>query len=238
MNQHVDHSIRGEVATVTLARPEAGNRLTNAMAAALASALDASRDCRAVVLRGAGEDFCVGRDMQPPAPGSRVSPMDVMREDARPMLELFDAFRRCRQPVIGLVQGRAWGIGTVFAALCDITLAASNASFRVAELERGIPPTMAMSALIDCMPQKTLAYLVYSAGQLDAQAALTAGLLSAVVEPAALQGTLDDLLARLLSFEANAVETVKLYLGTAPRSSRAQAALYGSSLLSNALASR
>src|SRR6267142_7140807 len=99
MTQQIDCEHKGEVSFITLQRPEAGNRLTNAMAAALAAALDGSRGCRVIVLRGAGTDFCVGRDMQPPAPGSRVSPLDVMRDDAGPMLELFEAFRRARQPV-------------------------------------------------------------------------------------------------------------------------------------------
>lgn len=86
MSQHVECTTAGAVATITLARPDAGNRLTNAMAAAVAVALDASSPCRVIVLRGAGADFCLGRDMQPPKPGSNVSPLEVMREDTTPML--------------------------------------------------------------------------------------------------------------------------------------------------------
>jgi glutamate 5-kinase len=62
-----------------------------------------------------------------------------------------------------VVQGRAWGIGTVFAAMCDVTIASRDASFRLGELERGIPPCIAMSALLDRMLSKALAWLVYSA---------------------------------------------------------------------------
>jgi enoyl-CoA hydratase len=238
MTREVQCERKDEVFFVTLARPEAGNRLTNAMAAALAAGLDASRECRVIVLRGAGSDFCVGRDMQPPAPGSRVSPLDVMREDAGPMLELFDAFRRAKQPIVAAVQGKAWGIGTVFAGLCDVTIAAENASFRLGELERGIPPAIAMSALLDRMPRKALAHLVFSAEEIDARAALAAGLASRVVEAARLDEAVQRFVAKLLTFRQEALEAVKLYLAAAPRDDEARAAHYGASLLSNILASR
>ncbi|MEA3192836.1 MAG: hypothetical protein QOD26_1169 [Betaproteobacteria bacterium] len=208
------------------------------MAGALGAALEASAQSRVIVLRGAGADFCIGRDMQPPAPGARLSPEEVLKTDAQPMLALFDAWRSCRQPVLAVVRGRAWGIGTVFAALADVTYAAADATFRLGELERGIPPALALSALIDRMPQKAVAHLVYSAEPIGAPAALAAGLVSRVVEPAELEGAVDGFVARLLTFAPATVCAVKQYLRTAPRFSEAEAALYGSSLLANVLSSR
>jgi enoyl-CoA hydratase/carnithine racemase len=82
------------------------------MAADLAAALETAHEARAIVLAGEGADFCIGRDMPPPAPGSGATPASVMRDDAQPMLDLLAAFRRRTQPVIAAVQGRAWGIGT------------------------------------------------------------------------------------------------------------------------------
>jgi len=238
MAEHLEYSGDGPVATITLARPEAGNRLTNAMAASLVTALDKSSAARLIVLRGAGHDFCLGRDMQPPPPGSGVTPLDVMREDTGPMIELFDAFRRLKQPVLGVVRGRAWGIGTVFAGLCDVTIAAADASFRLAELERGIPPCIAMSALLDRIPAKALAHLVYSAETMDADAALVAGLISRKVEADAVEPAVAAFTARLLSFRPEAVAAVKQFTDTAPRHNAVQAAHYGASVLANVLASR
>jgi enoyl-CoA hydratase/carnithine racemase len=238
MAELVERREQGAVSTVTLQRADVGNRLTNAMAAALGAALDASAQSRVIVLRGAGADFCIGRDMQPPAPGARVPANEVLRTDAQPMLALFDAFQRCRQPVVAVVQGKAWGIGTVFAALADVTYAATDATFRLGELERGIPPALALSALIDRMPPKAVAHLVYSAEPIAAPSALAAGLVSRVVEPAGLEGAIDSFIARLLTFAPEAVLAVKQYLATAPRFAEAQAALYGGSLLANVLSSR
>ena len=238
MSQHVECTTEGPVTTISLSRPEAGNRLTNAMAAAVAAALDASTASRVIVLRGAGADFCLGRDMQPPKPGSKVSPLEVMRDDTTPMLELFEAFRRRKQPIVGVIQGRAWGIGTVFAGMCDVTFAATNATFRLAELERGIPPCIALSALLDRMPKKVLAHMVYSTSEMGAATALSSGLISVTVDGAALEESVREFTARLVSFGPGTVEAVKLYLDTAPHFNEANAAVYGSSVLANILASR
>jgi enoyl-CoA hydratase len=238
MAEHIEHRVEGAVATITLNRAEASNRLSNAMAQALSAALDASALSRVIVLRGAGADFCAGRDMQPPAPGARVSADEILKNDAQPMLALFDAFRRCRQPVLAVTRGKAWGIGTVFAALADVTYAAADSTFRLGELERGIPPAIALSALIDRMPSKALAHLVYSAEPITAPAAMAAGLVSRVTDPAELEAAVDGFIARLLSFAPETVRAVKQYLATAPRFSEANAAVYGASLLANLLSSR
>ncbi|MES2185487.1 MAG: enoyl-CoA hydratase/isomerase family protein [Pseudomonadota bacterium] len=233
------HSTRQDrVTTITIDRAAEGNRLSNAMALDLIAALDAAHDCPVVVLRAAGPDFCLGRDMQPPPPGSNVSALDVLRDDAGPMMALYDAFRRRKDPVIAVVSGKAWGIGLVLAAVCDMTIAARDVTFRLRELERGIPPCIAMAPLIDRIPAKALGYLVLSAEEMDAQAALVFGVVSTVVPAAELDGKLAALVERLLSFPPAAVAAVKLYLATAPRHSAAGAEHYGASLLANVLASR
>jgi enoyl-CoA hydratase/carnithine racemase len=238
MSTLVEFTTHGEVATITLNRPEAGNRLTNAMAADIGTALARCAGMRAIVLRGAGGDFCLGRDMQPPPPGADATPADVMREDAGPMIGMFDAFSRCTQPLVCVVQGRAWGIGTVFAALCDVTFAASDATFRLAELERGIPPCIAMSALIDRMPAKALAYLVYSAETMDAKTALASGIASRIVEAGTLGGEAEMFLEKLFTFAPQPVAAVKAYLEQAPRGNPREALQLGARMLCDVLASR
>jgi enoyl-CoA hydratase/carnithine racemase len=230
--------VQGDVVTLQLQRPQAGNRLTNAMALALAGALDTARDSRVIVLRAEGADFCLGRDMAPPPPGAGVNAADVLRDDAAPIQALYDAFGRCRSPVVGIVTGRAWGIGTVLAARCDLTLCEEDSSFALRELERGIPPCIAMAPLLDRMPAKALAHLVFGAEPINAREALAAGIVGRVVESRRLQAESDALVERLLSFPAPAVQAVKQFLASAPRHNESHAVLYGASLLSNVLGSR
>ncbi|MDP3085610.1 MAG: enoyl-CoA hydratase/isomerase family protein [Rubrivivax sp.] len=238
MNAFISSQTEGAVTTITLARSADHNRLSNAMAGALSAALDAAAASRVIVLRADGADFCLGRDMQPPAPGSAVSAQDVLRDDAAPMIAMYAAFARCRQPLVARVQGRAWGIGAVLAAVCDVTLATSDASFRLRELERGIPPCVAMAPLLDRMPTKALGYLVFAAAELDAAGAQAAGLVSRCIAPDALDAELQQLLIQLLSYPDDALRAVKQYLVSAPRNQAEPALLYGASLLANVLASR
>lgn len=238
MSNHIRATSKGDVTTLALDRPEEGNRLTNAMAQALTAEVDKAQSSRVIVLRGTGADFCLGRSMQPPPPGSGARPLDIMRDDAGPMIEMFNAFRQRRQPVVAVIAGRAWGIGAVFAALADVTIAASNSTFKLGELERGIPPCIAMAPLLDRMPMKALAHLVYSAEEIDAAAALAAGIISRIAPPAELDSVTERFVDRMLSFPAEAVEAVKQYIATAPRFNEPNAALYGGSLLANVLASR
>jgi enoyl-CoA hydratase/carnithine racemase len=234
----IGRDVRDEVTTIRLQRPEAGNRLTNAMALALAEALDAARDSRVIVLRAEGPDFCLGREMAPPPPGAGVNAADVLRDDAGPIQRLYEAFGRCRSPVVGMVTGRAWGIGTVLAARCDLTLCEEDSSFALRELERDIPPCIAMAPLLDRMPAKALAHLVFGAEPIGAREALAAGIVGRVVESGRLQAEGDALVQRLLSFPVPAVQAVKQFLATAPRHHEPNAALYGAGLLANVLGSR
>jgi len=238
MTRFIRSTRQDRVTTITIDRASEGNRLSNAMALDLIAALDAAHDSPVIVLRASGADFCMGRDMQPPTPGSNARALDVLRDDAAPMIAMYDAFRRRRDPVIGVVSGKAWGIGLVLAAVCDMTIAASDSTFRLRELERGIPPCIAMAPLLDRIPAKALGYLVLSAEEMDAQAALMFGVVSSVVPAAELDGKLTSLVDRLLSFPPAAVAAVKLYLATAPRHNGAGAEHYGASLLANVLASR
>ncbi len=234
----IGHQVRDEVSTLRLQRPQAGNRLTNDMALALADALDAAHASRVIVLEAEGPDFCLGREMAPPAPGAGVNAADVLRDDAAPIQRLYEAFGRCRAPVLGLVAGRAWGIGMVLAARCDLTLCARDASFALRELERGIPPCIAMAPLLDRMPAKALAHLVFGAEPIDAEAALAAGIVGRVVDGGSLRAEGEALVRRLLSFPAPAVQAVKQFLASAPRHHEANAVLHGASLLANVLGSR
>jgi enoyl-CoA hydratase/carnithine racemase len=237
MSEHIRSSTAGAVTTITLARGE-GNRLTNEMAATLATALDAAQGSRLIVLRAEGDDFCIGRDMPPPAPGAGVNALDVLRDDAAPISALYEAFRRCRQPVVCVVRGRAWGIGMVLAGVADLTLAASDSTFRLRELERGIPPCIAMAPLLDKMPVKALAHLVLAADEMNAATALATGVVSRVVPAGELEAATAALTERVLSFPDAAVQAVKQYLAIAPRNQEANAVALGASMLGNVLGSR
>jgi enoyl-CoA hydratase len=170
----------GRILRITFNHPERGNTVGEPQCQELTSLLiSAHETADLVVLGSVGEDFCAGR-----APGSKSgTEMDAwqMHQARELIFNCYDAFRKARVPVLGVVRGRAHGLGCALAALCDITLAADTASFRIPEMAANLLPTMVLSALHDRVPLKALNYLVYSTADITAAEAVVFGIASHVV---------------------------------------------------------
>src|SRR5574341_379986 len=83
----------GDVTIITLNRPEAGNRQTDATWAQVTDMFDAAaKDSRAIVFKGAGDDFCLGREAMG-APGPVLEAYSV-RERSETIFNLYGAFRK------------------------------------------------------------------------------------------------------------------------------------------------
>jgi enoyl-CoA hydratase len=204
----------GDVTTIILNRPEAGNRQTDATWAQLTEMLEAAaKESRLILFKGAGDDFCLGREaMGQPTP---VLEAYALRERSETIFNLYGAFRNSKAPIIGVVQGRAAGLGCALAALCDITLASEKARFQLPELGHNIMPTIAMSALIDRVPRKAVTYLVYSTEEIDADKAFAIGLVSNVVPASDLEAAVSALVDRLKKAPLAALLAVKEYARSA-----------------------
>src|SRR5574341_2149583 len=185
----------GDVTIITLNRPEAGNRQTDATWAQVTDMFDAAaKDSRAIVFKGAGDDFCLGREAMG-APGPVLEAYSV-RERSETIFNLYGAFRNAKVPIIGVVQGRAVGLGCALAALCDITIASDKARFSFPEMAHRIMPTIAFSALVDRLSRKAATYMIYSTEEVDAPTALAYGLVSSVVPARELDACVAKLIAQ------------------------------------------
>ena len=190
---------KGPILEITLNRPQDGNAASDDMAEQLTRLLlGASDSAEIVVLRGAGNDFCVGREtMGKRGPGAPPEAFDLRRRNDV-VFNCYGAFRRCEIPVIGVVKGRALGFGCAIAAVCDITLAADTAKFQVPEMAHNIMPTMVMSALVDRVPRKAMTYLVWSTAVIDARRAREVGIVSEVHPAAELDAAVEALCAQIM----------------------------------------
>ena len=203
-----------DITTIILNRPEVGNRQTDTTWAQLTEMLEAAaKESRLILFKGAGDDFCLGREaMTQPTP---VLEAYALRERSETIFNLYGAFRNSKAPIIGVVQGRAVGLGCALAALCDITVASEKARFQLPELGHNIMPTIAMSALIDRVPRKAVTYLVYSTEEIDADKALAFGLVSNVVPASDLEAAVSALVDRLKKVPLAALLAVKEYARSA-----------------------
>jgi enoyl-CoA hydratase/carnithine racemase len=220
----------------------AGNALTNADLACLGEQFRtaAAADCSIVTITGAGEDFCRGRDHADVAhsgPGV-PTPEQLTLRVTRPVLNAFDELDRVRVPVVAAVQGRAWGLACALAGACDVTLVDRTVSFRLPEMQRDLPPTLAMSQLHRVVPRKALIDLVLRSPEFGAEAARDFGIATRIIDAGGLSDALAETVAELVARDREALVTVKAFLRAAPRLDGPATADLASALLSGVLASQ
>ena len=123
-------SADGRVATLTLNRPDKKNPLTFESYAELRDLfrdLAYASDVRAIVLTGAGDNFCSGGDVfEIIAPLTKM-PMPELLAFTRMTGDLVKAMRRCPQPIVAAVDGVCAGAGAILAMACDLRLATPEA---------------------------------------------------------------------------------------------------------------
>ncbi|HEY7135229.1 MAG TPA: enoyl-CoA hydratase-related protein [Acidimicrobiia bacterium] len=135
------------VTLVTLNRPDRLNALNYELAADLHDALDrigADRDCKVVILTGAGRGFCAGLDLKdwgtPPGAGEHAhSPVGVGGQEF--LANLTVHLRATPQIVIAAVNGPAFGGGLSLACATDVRIAATSARFCSAYIRTGLSGT-------------------------------------------------------------------------------------------------
>ncbi len=181
-SRQVLYSVEGSIALVTLNRPEKRNALNEEVISELKNALrkaDANENLRAVLLTGAGSDFCSGADL---AALRKISESSIIEnlEDAESLMELFTLIRRARVPVVAAVRGRALAGGCGLATACDIVLAARSARFGYPEVKIGFVPAMVMAILRRNVSEKRAFEMLTRGGDIDAIEAERIGLINQV----------------------------------------------------------
>jgi enoyl-CoA hydratase/carnithine racemase len=199
---------RGPVDWVTLNRPDRLNAFDETLTTALRTYFERlydDRDCRIVVLRGAGRGFCAGADLaseltrQAQEEGVGAA-MTVQRAIRNVML----AMRRCPQPIVALLHGAAAGGGFVMALASDIRIAARDTRMNAAFIKVGLGGTdIGVSYLLPRLVGASVAHeLLLTGRDLDPERALRLGLVSELVDESEL--------------EAAAIPYIDAMLATAP----------------------
>src|SRR6267143_2063204 len=176
------YGIYGAVARITLNRPEKRNALNDALIAGLKDALDHAKSdtaVRAIVITGAGSDFCSGADLASLQKISGASLADNI-DDARSLMELFRLMRQVNVPIVAAVRGKALAGGCGLASACDIVLASTNARFGYPEVKIGFVPAMVMAILRRNVSEKRAFELLTRGAEIGAEEAREFGLVNQV----------------------------------------------------------
>ncbi|SAK89927.1 enoyl-CoA hydratase/isomerase [Caballeronia calidae] len=236
---HIAIRRTGPLVDVVLDHPENGNLIDAPMSATIIETVTTlDDDVKLVRILSSGPDFCRGRLSPMPPKDAKPSAETLRRVVAAPPLALYDALKAVRVPVVSVVRGEALGVGCALAGVCDIALASDDAVFQIPEMERDIPPTLVMSALIGRVPVKTVAHMVLSRARLSAGEALQAGLVSRVVPAANLDAEADALVDTLLGCSAVTLRAVTQFLHLAPEMPASGASGFAAHLAATALSAR
>ncbi|HEX8248185.1 MAG TPA: enoyl-CoA hydratase/isomerase family protein [Pyrinomonadaceae bacterium] len=181
------YETENKIALITLNRPEKRNALNDGLVNSLKAALrEADRDenLRAIVIRGAGNDFCSGADL---SALQKISESDVLEnwDDAHNLMELFALIRKVKIPVVAAVHGRALAGGCGLATACDLVLAAKTARFGYPEVKIGFVPAMVLAILRRNVSEKRAFELATQGFEFDAETAREFGLVNRIFEDSA-----------------------------------------------------
>ena len=170
------------VLTIEIARPEKKNALTQAMYTAMAEALTAAREdkaVRAVLIAGQPGIFTSGNDIEdfmarPPGQGS-----DAMDS---PVFNFMRALLDCDKPVVAAVTGAAIGIGTTMLLHCDLVYVSDEARLAMPFVGLGLVPEYASSLLVpQLVGQRRAAEMLLMGDPFTPERAVECGFANAVL---------------------------------------------------------
>lgn len=198
MTEAATCTIEGGVATITLNRPEARNRLDSEGMGEVVGHLARCADdpgVRVVVLTGSGSTFCAGADLAAAASGAAGG---FAGSGPAAMVALLTALLDHPKPTIAKVQGHVAGGGNGLVAACDLAIASQDALFAFSEVRLGVAPAVISVVCLMVMHRRDAQELFLTGERVDADRVLRAGLLTSVVPADGLDAAVDGY-ARLLS---------------------------------------
>jgi methylglutaconyl-CoA hydratase len=206
----------GEIATLTLNRPEKRNAITTTMIAEILTALDVieKSHTRVVILTGAGKAFCAGMDLEMLAAIAKQSPAEN-QEDSRRIAKLLRRIWSFPRPMIAAVNGAAYAGGCGIATLCDFTIAAADAKFGYTEVKIGFLPAIVSVFLTRQIGEKRSRDLLLTGRIIDALEAREFGLITEVVPVDRLIDRAHELATELIAASPNSLTRAKHLLTSA-----------------------
>jgi len=172
----------GEIAAITMNRPERRNALSLETMRALddvLATLGREAEVRAIVIRGDGPAFCAGHDLRELL-GRNV---DAYRAIFDACVELMTRIATVPVPVIAEVATVATAAGCQLVAACDLAVASTQATFATPGVRIGLFCSTPMVALTRAIGRKRAMEMLLTGEPIDAQTALAWGLVNRVVPP-------------------------------------------------------
>ncbi len=198
-----------QVIVVTLNRPERRNALTIELMTALTAAVEsasADETERVLILRGAGQAFCTGLDL------NEVSEPEKAHASADLVAKMLLTISETRLITIAAVHGAAVAGGAGIMSACDLVVAAERTKFGYPEAKRGLVAGLVMTFLRRQLRERDVRELLFTGELIDAVRAREMGLINRVVRPNELESEVQKLVTSILQNAPGALTNSKRLL--------------------------
>jgi enoyl-CoA hydratase/carnithine racemase len=223
MTDHVKTDLDAGILTVTLARADKKNALTDAMYGALADALagaEADQGVRVILLQGEGDSFTAGNDLSDFSAQSRGE-----QKGERHVLRFLNCLAAATRPLVAAVQGNAVGVGTTMLLHCDLVYVADTARLSTPFVNLALVPEAASSLLLPARIGHVRAFEMFALGEpLDGRTALAWGIANRAVPADRVEATAADLAAKVAARAPNSIRKTKRLMRDAEGAMDADAA--------------
>lgn len=200
-----------DVVTVQLNRPEVHNAMNKKLMKELTSCfkeLSQDDNTKIIILTGSGKSFCAGADLNWMKSMVKYS-MGENIQDSKLLLDLFETIYNCPKPVIGRINGHAFGGGMGLLAICDITIAVPGLKFAFSEVKLGIIPSVISTFIVKRIGIANMRRLFITGERFDSEYAKKIGLIDYVVPGEKFDAEIQKCAEQLRSSGPRAIQEVK-----------------------------
>lgn len=199
------------IAEVTLNRPEKMNSLDETLIAELTRLfrdISSKSEIKAVILTGAGGNFCSGLFLDYL---QKISEFDLQqnKDDSRRFRDMLLSVYSCTKPVIAKVSGYALAGGCGLASACDIIVADDTAKFGYTEVKIGFIPAIVMMFLLKRVSETYAKDLLLTARFINSDEAQKIGFINYSVKKSGLDSKVDEVCAQLMKNSASSIALTK-----------------------------
>jgi methylglutaconyl-CoA hydratase len=202
---------KDDITTVALNRPDVHNAMNETLMNELTSCfhhLSSDNSITAIILTGNGKSFCAGADLTWMKQMVNYS-AEENKKDSRVLLDMYESIHSCPKPVLGRINGAAFGGGIGLLAICDITITIPEVTFAFSEVKLGIIPAVISTFVAPRMTPATMRRLFITGERFDSAAAQKIGLIDIIVPPENLDETINSCVEQVRSSGPTAIKEIK-----------------------------
>jgi methylglutaconyl-CoA hydratase len=200
-----------DIATVALNRPEVHNAMNERLIKELTTCfkeLANDEKTKVIVLTGKGESFCAGADLNWMKSMVMYSKEENIR-DSRLLLDMYETIYSCPKPVIGKINGHAFGGGVGLIAVCDINIATIGSKFAFSEVKLGIMPSVISTYIVRRIGLSNMKRLFITGERFNSEYAKEIGLIDFVTEKDEFNSMVERYAEQLKSSSPKAIKEIK-----------------------------